>query len=97
MKAAKTVFSNSLSFISWSSAACLNALTKSGGILNCIGTSSAEGTTPRWRVAVNERTLPLVVRRGGRELIGLGAFPGYRIQPNCECRECVARESDSGG
>jgi hypothetical protein len=38
-----------------------------------------------------------MVRRGGRELNELGAFPGYRIQPNFECRERVMQESDSGG
>jgi hypothetical protein len=26
------------------------------------------------------------MRRGGRALDELGAFPGYRIQPNSECR-----------
>ena len=36
-------------------------------------------------------------RRGGRDLDELGAFPGYRIQPNFECRKRVARESDGGG
>ena len=28
-----------------------------------------------------------MVRRGGRDLDELGAFPGYRIQPNFECRK----------
>ena len=39
-----------------SRALCLKARTKSGGILNCIGTNSADGTTPRCRAALNERT-----------------------------------------
>jgi hypothetical protein len=38
-----------------------------------------------------------MIRPGGRELNGLGAFPGYRIQPNFECRERVIRESDCEG
>src|SRR4029434_6257410 len=54
MKASKHAFNNSLNFISLLAAATLNALTNSRGILNCMGTSSADGTTPRWRVALCE-------------------------------------------
>ena len=34
---------------------------------------------------------------GGRALDGLGAFPGYRTQPNSECRALLLRESVTGG
>src|SRR5712691_4568031 len=54
MKASKHAFNNSLNFISLLAAVTLNALTNSRGILNCMGTSSADGTTPRWRVALCE-------------------------------------------
>ena len=30
---------------------------------------------------------------GGRALDGLGAFQGYRTQPNSECRSLLLRES----
>ena len=33
---------------------------------------------------------------GGRALDGLGALPGYRSQPNSECRE-VKRSSETAG
>src|SRR5207237_7371846 len=45
MKASKHAFNNSLNFISLLAAATLNALTNSRGILNCMGTSSADGAT----------------------------------------------------
>jgi hypothetical protein len=57
MNSRNTSFSNSLSFISRSSAACLKARTNSGGIRNCRGTNSAEGTTPRWRMTLWVRGL----------------------------------------
>ena len=39
---------------------------------------------------------PHVFRRGGRALDGRGALPGYRSQPNSECRD-VKRGSETVG
>ena len=39
---------------------------------------------------------PYVFRRGGRALDGRGALPGYRSQPNSECRD-VKRRSETMG
>src|SRR5215211_3123244 len=60
-----------------SRAACLKALTKSGGIRNCIGTSSAEGIAPRWRIAVGRRVFVVGCRSSA--VMGTGLAMGYLL------------------
>jgi len=79
MKASKHAFNNSLNFISLLAAVTLNALTNSRGILNCIETSSADGTTPRCRVALCARGFTGARSVPSRAwVLGMGFFPFFR-------------------